>query len=223
MAYVALCCLLLLLHSCIATSSKTNCQVIHRLFAREPDIRNPTGSAEIWNPNSDLFQCAGAQVARYNVKPNGYVLPLYNNAPKIVYTAQGGSQSILAGFSLEFITKAFNINNELAIKLQNKMDFRDSTIYMTGGGLDFSSSPTAQPCRNQDQQGRKGLDNDKDESFCNINTRTLRISDPSRADLFIPKVGYLKTIDLHQLSILESSQLSISYNHLLKDVMRLPH
>ncbi|XP_065874175.1 11S globulin seed storage protein 1-like [Euphorbia lathyris] len=92
MAYVSyLCCLILLLHSCIAISSKTNCQVITRLFAREPDIytTRESGFVEIWDPNTDLFQCAGVQVIRFIIKPNAYILPIYANADDFSYVVQG--------------------------------------------------------------------------------------------------------------------------------------
>ncbi|XP_065873976.1 11S globulin seed storage protein 1-like [Euphorbia lathyris] len=135
----------------------------------------------------------------------------------------GGPQNILGGLSLEFTTNAFNINNELATKLQRKIGRKHNTICVTESELHLSNSPTTQPYPKQDQRERKGSYNINDESFCDINTRMVKISDPSRADLFVPELGHFTTIDVHQLSIHESSQLSISYNLLLKDVMRLPH
>ncbi|XP_065874689.1 11S globulin seed storage protein Ana o 2.0101-like [Euphorbia lathyris] len=294
-SWISFCCVLLLLHSCScgAISSKTECQEINRLIAREPDtyISSEAGTVEFWNP----FQCAGVQLARYTIQPNGLVLPLYNNSDELSYIVQGkailgliipecsqklygetnecqkilriqrgdvfifpvgevawfyndgnetyiaiviarlpspepfrkfhirGSENILGGFSSEFITKAFNINNNLATKIRNNTDLRGRTIYVTGGGLHLSSSPTTQPCKKQDQQERNRTYNVKDEPFCNINTRIAKMFDPLSTDLFIPQVGHLITVDVHQLPILESSQLSASYNLLLKDAMRLPH
>ncbi|XP_065874690.1 prunin 1 Pru du 6.0101-like [Euphorbia lathyris] len=297
MAYfsISLCCVLLLLHSCscVAISSKTECQEIDGLIAREPDIFIPTqtGYAEVWDPNTDYFQCAGVQVTRYTILPNRLGNPFYLNADEMGYVLQGkailgliipgcsqeldgetnecqkilriqsgdvfvlragevnwfyndgnetyisivitrlpspeprrgfqlgGSENILSGFSSEFITKAFNINNELATKLRNNMDHRGRI----DGGFYLSSSPTTQPCQKQDQQERNYPYNVKDEFLCNINMRIAKLSDPSSADLFIPQVGHLTTVDVHQLPILKSSQLSASYNLLLEDVMRLPH
>ncbi|WCJ38327.1 Legumin type B [Euphorbia peplus] len=108
----------------------------------------------------------------------------------------GGPQNMLHGFSSKLIAEAFNIDNSLARKLR-KMDLRGSITYTTGGGLHLYTSPNT--------------------------TRGAKISDPLTADLFIPNVGHFKTIDAHKLPILESFQLSVSYSHLLKDVMRLPH
>ncbi|XP_065850554.1 11S globulin seed storage protein Ana o 2.0101-like isoform X2 [Euphorbia lathyris] len=286
--------LLLLLLSGIAISSNTNCEVIPRLFAREPSTYIPrvTGSIEIWDPNTDYFQCAGVRVARYTIQPYRGSFPIHTNADRLNYIIQGnmifglttpecykkldgeknechkilrvhsgdvfyfragetflvnndgnetliiiaisripnsdpirtfylgGLTNILDGFSSKFITKAFNVNHELATKLQKQIDLRGSTVSMTGGGLYLSSSLITPPCPKQE---RKGPYNVNDESFSNINTRIAKTSDPSRADLFIQKVGHLTTIDVHQLPILESSQLSVTYNLLLKDVMRLPH
>ncbi|XP_065874667.1 11S globulin seed storage protein Ana o 2.0101-like [Euphorbia lathyris] len=297
MAYVCVCCLFFLLHSFVAISSKTNCQVSPHLFAREPDIYIPTeaGSTEIWTSFSDEFQCIGVQVVRYTIKPNRHALPLYINADELSFIVQGklmfgliipecsqeldgekseyhmishlqsgdvlayragetfwgyndgnenfiatvisrtsntdplrmfclgGPQNILGGLSLEFTTKAFNINNELATKLQRKIGRKHNTICVTESELHLSNSPTTQPYPKHDQQEGNGSYNVNDGSSCNINTRIVKISDPLRADLFMPEVGHFTTIDVHQLPILESSQLSISYNFLLKDVMRLPH
>ncbi|XP_065878723.1 12S seed storage protein CRC-like [Euphorbia lathyris] len=295
MAYfsISLSCLLpfLFLHSC--SCFFTECQEIDGLIAREPDFYRPTetGFAEVWDPNTDYFQCAGVQVTRYTILPDRRGLPFYNNADEMSYVVQGkalfgliipecsqkldggttecqqitriqsgdvfvfragevawfyndgnenyvavvitrlpipdrrrnfeigGSQNILGGFSSEFITKAFNINNELATKIRNNTDLRGRT----DGGLYSSSSPTTQLCQKQDQQERNGPYNGKDKFFCNINTRIAKMSDPSSADLFIPQVGHLTTIDVHQIPILESSELSASYTLLLKDAMRLPH
>ncbi|XP_065875695.1 11S globulin seed storage protein Ana o 2.0101-like [Euphorbia lathyris] len=287
-------CSLLLLHGCIVISSNTNCQEIHRLVATEPDIHMPSeaGSIDIWNPNTDQFQCAGVQVVRYTIQPNGHALPFYTNAYKVSYIIQGsgilgviipgcsqelnseknecehilhfqsgdvfalrpgetlwsynsgcepiiviaiyrithtdplrrfvlgGPQNILDGFSLKFIVKAFNIDNELATKLQSKIDLRGIIIYLTDG-LHLSNSTTTKQCSRYDQQEQKGFYNAKDEFFCNINTRITKISEG--ADLYIPQVGHLTTMDAHEFPILESIQLSLSYNLLLKDVMRLPH
>ncbi|XP_065875540.1 11S globulin seed storage protein Ana o 2.0101-like [Euphorbia lathyris] len=133
----------------------------------------------------------------------------------------GGPQNMLGGLSLEFTTNAFNINNELATKLQRKIGRTHNTICVTESELHLSNSPTTQPYPKHDQRERKGSYNVNEESFCDINTtRIVKISDPSRADLFVPEVGHFTTIDVHQLAIHESSQLSISYN---KDVMRLSH
>ncbi|WCJ38326.1 11S globulin seed storage protein 1 [Euphorbia peplus] len=285
--------LLLVLHSCVAMGSKTDCQTVPHLFDMEPDIHipNEAGSIQIWNPNNPHFQCAGVQVVKYTIQPNGLVLPYYFDADELSHIIQGngvfglkipgcsqesddkkndcqqihpfqtgdlvalragetlwsynsgnetviiivlyrltnidhlrtfflgGSQNILHGFSSKFISDAFNIDNELATKLQSK-DLRGSIIY-TGGGLHLSNPPTSQPSSRQ--QERKGLYDVVEESFCNINTRIAKISDPSNMDLFIPEVGHLTTINAHKLPVLESIQLSISYELLEKDVMRLPH
>ncbi|XP_065875936.1 11S globulin seed storage protein Ana o 2.0101-like [Euphorbia lathyris] len=103
------------------------------------------------------------------------------------------------------------------------MDLRDSIVYTTSGGFHLSSSPTTPPCPKHEEQEHKGPYNVKGGSFCNINARLAKISDPSRADLFISEIGHFTTIDVQQLPILESIQLSVTYNLLLKDVMRLPH
>ncbi|WCJ38323.1 Glutelin type-B 2 [Euphorbia peplus] len=124
----------------------------------------------------------------------------------------GGSTNILNGFSPEFITGAFNIDNDLANKLLRKKDLRGSVTYTSDGGLHYNS-----PCPRHDQP------NFVDEFLCNVKSRTTKISDPSRADLFIPEVGYLTSIDALKLPVLESIQLSVSYELLRKDVMRLPH
>ncbi|WCJ38348.1 13S globulin seed storage protein 1 [Euphorbia peplus] len=115
----------------------------------------------------------------------------------------GGSQKILNGFSSDFISNAFNIDVELAMKLQVE-DRRGIIIYISSE-IDLPNVIT-------------------DESFDNNNnTRIAKLSGPSKKDLFIPKVGYFATVDAREFPILELIKFSASYNLLLKDVMRLPH
>ncbi|WCJ38342.1 11S globulin seed storage protein 2 [Euphorbia peplus] len=115
----------------------------------------------------------------------------------------GGPQNILAGFSSDFITNAFNIEAKLARKLQRKNP-RGNTIYMTRGELHLTNV----------------IDS---SSYKTNNTKIVKLVDPPKADLSTTKVGYFTSIDAHEFPILESVKFSASYNLLLKDVMRLPH
>ncbi|WCJ38338.1 11S globulin seed storage protein 1 [Euphorbia peplus] len=115
----------------------------------------------------------------------------------------GGPQNILGRFTSKFITNAFNINNELAMKFQRK-DPRGNTIYMTRGELHLSNVIDSSSCITN-------------------NTRIAKLVDPPKADLSTTKVGYFTTIGVQEFPFLQSIEFSASYNLMFKDVMRLPH
>ncbi|XP_065874666.1 11S globulin seed storage protein Ana o 2.0101-like [Euphorbia lathyris] len=234
MAYVSIFCLIFLLHSCGggAITSKTKCQVIPPLLATEPDTSIPseTSSLEFWNAYSDQLECAGVGIVRYTIKPNAHLLPLYINAEEVFFVVQGSGifSLIIPTCSQELdgekneCHKIFHLQSGDVLALRGEETFWG---YNSGNEtfiiIIVSRISNAGPIR--DQQKRKNSYNVKEDSFYNINTRISKISDPSRADLFIPELGYFTTIDVHQIPILESTQISVSYNLLLKDVMRLPH
>ncbi|WCJ38333.1 11S globulin seed storage protein 1 [Euphorbia peplus] len=115
----------------------------------------------------------------------------------------GGPQNLLNGFSSDFITDAFNVNSELAMKLQRK-DPRGNTIYLTRGELHFSDViDSSSPVTN--------------------NSRIAKLVDSPKEVLCTTEAGYFTTIDVHKFPFLESVHFSGSYNLMFKDVMRLPH
>ncbi|KAG9137507.1 hypothetical protein Leryth_016809 [Lithospermum erythrorhizon] len=70
--------------------AKTDCS-FQRLNAQEPAYRfeAEAGVTEMWDDNSQEFQCAGVQAIRRTIEPQGLVLPYYTNTPKLIYVIQG--------------------------------------------------------------------------------------------------------------------------------------
>ncbi|XP_073027780.1 11S globulin seed storage protein Ana o 2.0101-like [Primulina eburnea] len=70
--------------------AKTQCR-IERLNAREPNRKYDceAGSYEIWDSNSEEFECAGIEFVRYVIQPKGLFLPHYTNAPQLFYATEG--------------------------------------------------------------------------------------------------------------------------------------
>ncbi|WCJ38255.1 11S globulin seed storage protein 1 [Euphorbia peplus] len=235
-------------------SSKTKCEEIPHLLDKEPDIYFPGEAGEFkcgffhkcsGNSTAKKNENECGQFYRYRSGDVGtrnggellwdyndgnettIVISLFrtsNNIDTLQIFPLGGPQNMLGGFDLKYITEAFNINSELALKLQRK-DIRGNFINATSCGIDFSNVPIIQSCPRKDQQAKVGVSNVGDELreyVCNDNnSRIETLSDPSVADVFIPEVGYFTTIDAHKFP--QSNQFSVSYNLLLEDVIRLPH
>lgn len=92
-------CFLFLFNACLATHQDANshrrfsegqrryrqCR-LDRLDALEPShrIEAEGGVIEIWDPNHEMFECAGVAIQRYIIDPNGLLLPQYTNAPRLI-------------------------------------------------------------------------------------------------------------------------------------------
>ncbi|CAI9118176.1 OLC1v1019707C1 [Oldenlandia corymbosa var. corymbosa] len=70
--------------------AKTPCN-IQRINAQQPNIQIPSeaGLTELWDSNNPEFECAGVEVERKTIQPQGLLLPHYSNAPKLYYVLQG--------------------------------------------------------------------------------------------------------------------------------------
>ncbi|WCJ38331.1 11S globulin seed storage protein 1 [Euphorbia peplus] len=189
--------------------SNAECRQFYRF--RMGDVGSRNGGEFLWNYNDTNETVIIIAVLRTTNKESLRVFLL------------GGPQNLLGGFGLEYLSEAFNVDSDLARKLQNK-DLRGNIIYLTPGGIDLSNVPIIQSCPRKDQQGKKRV---VDESFCNAyDTRVEKLHDP----LMVVDIGLLEkingiftTIDSQEFPILQSTQYSVSYTLLLKDVIRLPH
>jgi len=70
---------------------------IDRLDALEPTnrIQCEAGVVESWDPNHEMFQCAGIAVVRHIIEPNGLVLPSFTNSPQLTYIVEGKIHELL--------------------------------------------------------------------------------------------------------------------------------
>nr|6B4S_A Chain A, 11S globulin [Bertholletia excelsa]6B4S_B Chain B, 11S globulin [Bertholletia excelsa] len=64
---------------------------IQRLTAQEPQYRleAEAGVSEVWDYTDQQFRCAGVAALRNTIRPQGLLLPVYTNAPKLYYVTQG--------------------------------------------------------------------------------------------------------------------------------------
>ncbi|KAL4588065.1 hypothetical protein LXL04_000944 [Taraxacum kok-saghyz] len=82
--------LLLLAHSCLAFQQQNECN-IQRINAVEPRqrVESEAGFTEFFDSNDQQFQCAGVDVIRHEIQPQGLLLPSYTNAPILFYVEKG--------------------------------------------------------------------------------------------------------------------------------------
>ncbi|XP_021982239.1 11S globulin seed storage protein G3-like [Helianthus annuus] len=99
--FVSLSFLLLIHASCLAYQpsfqQQNQCQ-IQRLNALEPieRVQSEAGFTEFFNSNEQEFQCAGVEVIRHQIQPQGLLLPSYTNTPILFYVEQGsGIQGVM--------------------------------------------------------------------------------------------------------------------------------
>ncbi|KAK6929775.1 Cupin 1 [Dillenia turbinata] len=79
------------------TRPRTDCS-IQNLAATEPSrvIEAEAGRVELWEHNSEQFQCAGVAMIRHLIDSRGLLLPSAMNVPKLVYVVRGyGVQGVV--------------------------------------------------------------------------------------------------------------------------------
>ncbi|KAI3506863.1 hypothetical protein L1887_21454 [Cichorium endivia] len=88
---------LLLFNGCLANFRTSRqqpqydqCQ-IQRINALEPNerVQGEAGWTDFFDANDQQFQCAGVEVIRHHIQPQGLLLPSYVNTPLMVYILQG--------------------------------------------------------------------------------------------------------------------------------------
>lgn len=75
---------------CSSWQQQGECQ-INNIDAREPSysVRSEGGETEFWDHNNDEFRCAGVSIRRHRIQQRGLLLPVYHNAPVLVYVTRG--------------------------------------------------------------------------------------------------------------------------------------
>ncbi|XP_062150025.1 11S globulin-like [Alnus glutinosa] len=134
---------------------------------------------------------------------------------------QSGS-NIFNGFDQEFLEDSFNIENELARKLQSRDD-RRGRIVLVEDELRVLS-PQSQEEEREREEGRRWErdDNGVEETFCTLRLRH-NIGDPRRADVYNPRGGRITSLNSLNLPILRYLQLSAERGVLYKNAIFAPH
>ena len=103
------------------------------------------------------------------------------------------------------LAEAFNVDEQVARRLQNESD-RRGNIVRVKGGLQIVMPPSLRQ-EEQEQEHRGEHRNGLEETLCTMRIRE-NIGDASRADVFTPEVGRISTLNSHKLPILRHIQLS---------------
>ncbi|CAN0829010.1 11S globulin [Linum grandiflorum] len=133
--------------------------------------------------------------------------------------------NLFCGMDSRFIAEAFNIDENVARRLQSENDNRGNIVRVEGE-LDFVRPPTSLQEEAQ-QQGVRGSGgryhaNGVEETFCSMRL-VENIGDPSRADIFTPEAGRVRSLNSHDLPVLQWIQLSAERGVLYNEAIRLPH
>ncbi|CAK7346396.1 unnamed protein product [Dovyalis caffra] len=135
---------------------------------------------------------------------------------------QDQCNNIFCGMDTRFLAETFNINEQLATKLQSDSDKRGNIVNVKGG-LQFVRPPSLrQEEQEQRRCGERGRCNGLEETMCTMRIRE-NIGDPSRADVFNPEAGRISTVNSHNLPILQYVQLSAERGVLYNEAMMVPH
>ncbi|EEF30344.1 11S globulin seed storage protein 1 [Ricinus communis] len=135
---------------------------------------------------------------------------------------QGSCRNLFCGIDTRLISESFNIDEQLATKLQGQNDFRGSIVKVEGGLRVVRPPRTEQERLEEEEQGQGGSYNGLEETFCTMRIKE-NIADPSRADVYVPEVGRVSTVNSNNLRILRLLQLSASHVSLSNGAIRLPH
>lgn len=126
--------------------------------------------------------------------------------------------NLFCGMDTRFLAEAFNVNEQLARKLRNENDVRGNIVRVEGN-LQLVRPPRTQQERQEQLQRERGFGrrpNGLEETYCSARI-IENIGDPTRADVFVPEAGHVRTVNSHNLPILERMQLSASHV-VLRDV-----
>lgn len=125
--------------------------------------------------------------------------------------------NIFSGFDVRILAESFNIDTELARKLQSQNDRRERIVRVRDELQILSPARIHEEERRHEY--RRGYDyeeyNGMEETFCTLRMRH-NIDRPSQADIFNPRGGRLTTVNSFNLPILRSLQLTAERGVLYK-------
>lgn len=120
--------------------------------------------------------------------------------PETLQGKQKRHKNMLSGFETRLVEDAFNVEEEIARKLQAHGGRTDQMITVRGG-LSISA---------ESEQGEGSGNGVDQEALCNIKIQH-NIADPSQADFFNPLAGRISSTNLLDLPILKWIGLSAEY------------
>ncbi|KAL3749631.1 hypothetical protein ACJRO7_010717 [Eucalyptus globulus] len=141
---------------------------------------------------------------------------------------RGQCNNVFCGFDARFLAEAFNVDLEIARRLQNENDNRNNIVRVEGG-LQVVRPPREHGGRGWEEErereryggGRYDV-NGLEETLCTMRLRE-NIGDPSRADVYTQQAGHISALNSHKLPILYWLQLSAEKGHLHRNAIMVPH
>ncbi|PON98672.1 11-S seed storage protein [Trema orientale] len=133
--------------------------------------------------------------------------------------------NIFSGFDTRLLAESFNIDTELANRLQNKEDQRERIVRVR------DEFDVITPARIKEEERRQygGYEesygeyyNGVEETFCTLRLRH-NIDRPSQADIFNPRGGRVTTVNSFNLPILRFLQLTAERGVLYRNAQLAPH
>ncbi|KAJ0092107.1 hypothetical protein Patl1_25601 [Pistacia atlantica] len=136
---------------------------------------------------------------------------------------QQGQQSnnILSAFDEEILAQSFNIDTQLARRLQKEKRQRGIIVRVQEDLEVLSPHRQGQEQEYEEERERRQR-NGLEETFCTM-TLTYNINDPSRADVYNPRGGRVSSVNALNLPILRFLQLSAKKGVLHRDAILAPH
>ncbi|KAJ4799718.1 Glutelin type-B 5 [Rhynchospora pubera] len=140
--------------------------------------------------------------------------------------------NIFTGFDAQFLAEALGVNQELVRSLHSQNDKRGEIVHVPQG-LQLLRPLKSQEQLQQQQEEEfqderyhgewKGnYTNGLDENFCTMRVRE-NINDPSRADIYNPRIGRITVLNNQKLPILNNIQMSAHRVVLRRNAVLAPH
>lgn len=151
---------------------------------------------------------------------------------------RGDGNNVFSGFDAEILAEAFNVDVEMARRLQGRGDHRRNIVRVEGE-LQVIRPPRSREEQEREErqereresewelQHRRGSPGRRDENGLEETLCTLRlrenIGDPSRADIYTEQAGRLSTVNSHNLPVLRWLRLSAQRGALYRNAIYVPH
>ncbi|XP_041024925.1 legumin B-like [Juglans microcarpa x Juglans regia] len=129
---------------------------------------------------------------------------------------QSGS-NMFNGFDEEFLAESFNIDNELAMRIQNRDDQRGRIVLVE------DELRVLSPQSRGEEREERGWDRDNgvEETFCTLRLKH-NIADPQRTDVYNERGGRITSLNSLNLPILRYIQLSVERGVLYRNALVAP-
>ncbi|KAM7253429.1 hypothetical protein ACFE04_026047 [Oxalis oulophora] len=132
------------------------------------------------------------------------------------FRAQQRCNNLFCGMDEQTLADAFNIDTQLAKRLQSKNDKR-GIIVRAREDLEMIR-PQGQQEEEYEHRSYNGLE----ETFCSMRLKH-NIADPKRADIYNPRAGRISTVNSYNLPILSHLKLSAEHGFLYRNGIYAPH